>query len=215
MLLAPERLVIEQVLGVKVTDRYGCEEVSLIGCECERHAGMHINVDHLVVEFLRDDDTPAAPGELASVVVTDLLNHAMPMIRYKVEDLACFLADSCACGRGLPMMDRVAGRVADFLVREDGVLVAGISLIENSLTRIAGIEQMQIVQTDVQNISLRIVPEHTFTTAARQQLVEYFAATFPGTRIDVELIDAVPRERNGKYRFAICNVRGVRQGEDS
>jgi phenylacetate-CoA ligase len=206
MLLAPERQVIEAVLGVKVTDRYGCEEVGLIACECEHHRGMHINVDHVVVEFVRPDGAPAAPGEVAQVVVTDLINHAMPLIRYRVEDLAASVATPCACGRGLPLMDRVSGRVADFLVRRDGARVAGVSLIENSLTRIAGIRQMQIVQESIDHIRLRVVPEQGFAPAARTELVNYFVATFPSARVDLELTDGIARETNGKFRFAICKV---------
>jgi phenylacetate-CoA ligase len=180
--------------------------VGLIGCECEQHAGMHVNVDHLVVEFLAPDGRPVGPGETGHVVVTDLLNHAMPFIRYRVEDLAAPVARSCPCGRGLPLMSGVVGRTADFLVRLDGTRVAGVSLIENSLTRFGGIEQMQIVQDDADRIRLRLVPGVGFEEHALAPLTAYFAATFPGARIDVELVDDIPREPNGKFRFAICRV---------
>lgn len=206
MLLAPERALIETVFGLRVFDRYGCEEVGLIGCECDQHAGMHLNLDHVVVEFLRADGTPAAPGEMGFVVVTDLINDVMPLIRYRVEDLAAPIAAACPCGRGLPLMDRVAGRVADFLFREDGARVAGISLIENTLTRIPGVEQMQIVQEQLDRIVLRIVPDEGVAIDARPALQRYFESTFPGAHVDIELVSAIPREANGKYRFAICKV---------
>ena len=208
MLLAPERDVIERVFGIHAFDRYGCEEVGLIGCECERHDGMHLNIDHLVVEFVREDGAPASPGEPGFVVVTDLLNDAMPFIRYRVEDLSSPLASPCSCGRGLPLMGRVSGRVADFLMRIDGVRVAGVSLIENTLTRFGGIEQMQIVQDDRDRILLRLVAGGDFERDARRQLLDYFASTFPGARIDLELVDEIGREPNGKFRFAICRLDG-------
>ena len=206
MLLAPERAVIEEVFGVPVFDRYGCEEVGLIGAECERHDGMHVNVDHLVVEFLRDDGSRARPGELAHVVVTDLLNEAMPLIRYDVGDMAAERPGACPCGRGLPMMERVAGRVADFLKRTDGTRVAGVSLIENSLTKFPGIGQMQIVQDSLDTMRLRVVPDEGFDEAARALLADYFRETFPGADVHIELAGEIRREANGKYRFAICNV---------
>ena len=62
MLLAHERREIEQAFNCKVTDRYGSEEVGLIACECERHAGMHLNIEHLYIEFLRSDGSPATGG---------------------------------------------------------------------------------------------------------------------------------------------------------
>ena len=139
MLLGHERELIEKVFSCKVTDRYGCEEVSLIGCECEQHNGMHMNIEHLVIEFIKDDGTCAKAGEPGNIVVTDLMNFAMPFIRYKVEDVGVPMDTMCSCGRGLPLMGKVVGRVADFLLNKNGDRVAGISLIENTLTKMAGI----------------------------------------------------------------------------
>ncbi len=113
MLLESERQVIEEVCGIKVTNRYGCEEVSLIACECEQHLGMHLNSDHNIVEFLRDDGTPCQPGEDGRIVVTELINFGMPMIRYEVGDRGVPSDRVCPCGRGLPLMEHVTGRVAD------------------------------------------------------------------------------------------------------
>jgi phenylacetate-coenzyme A ligase PaaK-like adenylate-forming protein len=206
MLLPHERLLIERVFGVKVTDMYGCEEVGLIASECERHEGLHLNVDQVFVEILREDGTPAGPGEAGSVIVTDLLNRAMPFIRYRMEDMAELAGHPCSCGRGLPMLRRVVGRTADFLKRRDGSRVAGISLIENTLTRIPGLHQMQIVQEELLHIVLRIVPADEFTAARRAELVGYFETTFPGARIQLEDVAAIPQEPNGKYRFSICRV---------
>ena len=87
MLLPSERESIEEVFGVKVFDRYGCEEVGLIASECEQHEGMHMNCDNLFVEFIKDDGTPAKEGEEGRIVVTDLINRAMPLIRYCIEDV--------------------------------------------------------------------------------------------------------------------------------
>jgi phenylacetate-coenzyme A ligase PaaK-like adenylate-forming protein len=206
MLLAQERSVIEQVFDVKVFDRYGCEEVGMIGCECERHAGMHINVDHLIVEFLDDAGRPVKAGEMGYVVVTDLINDTMPFIRYRIEDMAAARVGSCECGRTMPLMEQVAGRVADFLVRADGSRVAGISLIENSLTKFDGIDQMQIVQEELARIVLNVVPTSAFETEARGVLQDYFEETFPGASVQIEIVPGISREANGKHRFAICRV---------
>lgn len=206
MLLPHERRSIEQVFGVPVFDHYGCEEVGPISAECERHEGMHINTDQLVVEFLREDGSPARPGEPGLVVVTDLLNREMPLIRYRMEDMAEPIDGCCSCGRGLPLMKNVSGRVADFLVRGDGSRVAGVSLIENTLTRIAGIEQMQIVQEALYRFEVRIVPDARFGTESARELKSYFCETFPGAEIEVHQVERIQQEANGKYRFSICRV---------
>jgi len=189
---------------VKVTDTYGCEEVGFIAGECERHEGLHVNVEQLVVEVLREDGHPAGPGETGLVVVTDLLNTAMPFIRYRMEDAAEVAEQPCSCGRAMPALKGVIGRTADFLVRADGSRVAGISLIENSLTRIAGIEQMQIVQEEPLRMVLRVVAGEAFTSITSQQLIDYFRATFPGIDVQLDKVASIPPEPNGKYRFSIC-----------
>ena len=180
MLLPHERKLIEQVFSCKVTDRYGCEEVSLIGCECEKHDGMHMNIEHLVIEFIKDDGTAAKVGEAGNIIVTDLMNFAMPFIRYKVEDVGVPMDTVCTCGRGLPLMANVTGRVADFLVSKNGEKVAGISLIENTLTEMAGIDQMQIIQNSLDDMMINIVPGKEFSDDVQSNLIRYFAKSISG-----------------------------------
>jgi phenylacetate-CoA ligase len=207
MLLPHERRVIEAVFGVRVTDRYGCEEVSLIASECERHEGMHLNLDNLLVEFLKDDGRPAAAGEQGRIVVTDLSNTAMPFIRYQVEDLGIPSDRRCSCGRGLPLMESVTGRVADFLKKRNGEQVAGISLIENTLTKYPGIDQMQIVQNSYLDFCIKLVAGAGYNQEVEAELTDYFIRTFDGDlRISIDRVGAIEPEPSGKYRFSICRI---------
>lgn len=207
MLLEPERKIIERVFSCQVTNRYGCEEVGLIGCECEQHQGLHLNIDHLVVEFLRDDDSQALPGEEANIVVTDLVNYGMPLIRYKVGDLGVLSDRNCSCGRGLPLMERVVGRQADFLKHLDGSLVAGVSLVERTLTAIAGIEQMQLIQNDPYCICVNIVKNDLFNQDTIKQVQSELQTVFsPRMHIEIRIVSNLDQTRAGKYRFAICNI---------
>lgn len=207
MLMPHERRTIESVFGIKVTDRYGCEEVSLIASECEKHEGMHLNIEHLYIEFLREDGSPASPGEPGTIVVTDLMNRAMPFIRYRVEDVGVPSDRKCRCGRGLPLMESVTGRVADFLIKKDGSRVAGISLIENTLTKMPGIVQMQIVQESMDSLVVRVVPGAEFKDSTQCGLRDYLAELFgSGTAVEVSIVDAIAPEASGKYRFSICRI---------
>lgn len=207
MLLPNERKFIEETFEVKVTDRYGCEEVSLIASECERHEGMHLNIEHLFIEFLDENENPVKPGKAGNIVVTDLMNKAMPFIRYRVEDVGVPTNRKCSCGRGLPIMEHVVGRAAEFLIKDDGTKVAGVSLIENTLTRIAGLEQMQIVQNNLDRFLIRIVPGNAFNREVHNQLISYFKKIF-GDKINVEiaLVKEILPEKSGKYRFSICLI---------
>ncbi len=207
MLIESERRVIEEVCGIKVTNRYGCEEVSLIACECEEHRGMHLNADHNIVEFLRDDGTACAPGEDGRIVVTELINRGMPMLRYEVGDRGVPSDRDCPCGRGLPLMEHLTGRVADFLVATSGHRVAGISIIENTLTRLPGIAQMQVIQAEARLLQVNLVPGSEYGRETESALIaslqDYLGDE---VQVRVEQVAAIPQEESGKYRFTICRV---------
>ncbi len=105
------------------------------------------------------------------------------------------------------MLERVTGRVADYLKRRDGSLVAGVSLVERTLTAIPGIVQLQIVQPSREEILLNVVRAADFTSASEAALLAEFHGVFgPGIRFRTEYLERIPQERSGKYRFSICRV---------
>ncbi|MTI98600.1 MAG: phenylacetate--CoA ligase family protein [Marinobacter adhaerens] len=207
MLLEHERVVIEEAFGCAVTNRYGCEEVGLIACECEQHKGMHLNLPHVYVEFLDDQNNPVAPGEPGKIVVTDLNNFAMPLIRYRVEDVGVYSERDCSCGRGFPLLERLEGRVADFLKLPGGGRVAGISLVERTLTKVVGVEQMQLVQEKLDQVWVNRVRGTEYTERTDQELVAAMREVFD-ERVELIIRDVphIPQEASGKYRFSICRV---------
>jgi phenylacetate-CoA ligase len=168
---------------------------------------MHLNSEHVVVEFVRDDGRWAAPGEEARIVVTDLINHGMPLIRYVVGDLGVPSDRQCACGRGLPLMEGLTGRSADFLRRRDGALVAGVSLVEKTLTAIPGIEQLQIIQNRLDDFVLNVVPAPGYNASSAQGLRQVMLDVFGAdANVNIAEVERLSQERNSKYRFAICRV---------
>jgi phenylacetate-CoA ligase len=203
-----ERQAIQSVFGRPVTNRYGCEEVSLIACECERHQGLHVNADGVYVEVVRPDGAPAAPGELGAVVVTDLFNRAMPLIRYKVGDLAVLSNRRCPCGRGMPLLERVEGRVADYVVLPGGRLISGISLTENFAMLVPGLAQFQIVQEAPQHFRFRIVRGGDFGPRSLAEIRRLATERFgPEVEYECEYLDRILPEPSGKYRFCISKVK--------
>ena len=204
-----QRRKIEEVFACEVTNRYGCEEVSLIACECERHEGLHVNCDGVYVELLRDGQ-PVGPGEPGSVIVTDLSNRAMPMIRYQVGDVATCSARTCSCGRGFPLLERVEGREADYVTTTRGELISGISLTENFALQVPGIAQLQIIQEERDRFVFRIVRGKDFGQASLERISGLVAERF-GTdaRFNCEYLDNIAAEPSGKYRFCISRVPNV------
>lgn len=207
MLLDSERLAIEQAFSCPVTNRYGCEEVGLIACECEQHEGMHLNIPHVYVEFLDANNNPVAPGEPGRIVVTDLNNRGMPLIRYRVEDVGVYSEEPCGCGRGFPILERLEGRVADFLKLPDGGQVAGISLVERTLTKVPGVEQMQLVQDALDHVIINRVKGREFDTDTDKGLINAMREVFDErVKLTINDVLAIPQEESGKYRFSICKV---------
>ncbi len=202
-----ERRRIEEVFSCPVTNRYGCEEVSLIACECERHDGLHVNADGVYLEVLRPDGSPAGPGESGAVVVTDLANRAMPVVRYRVGDVAALSDRVCPCGRGLPLIERLEGRVADYVVTPRGELISGISLTDHFACQVPGAVQLQIVQEAVNRLLFRVVRGPGFGPASLERLAELVDERFgAGIDFECEYVDRIPQEPSGKYRFCISKV---------
>jgi len=160
-----------------------------------------------LVEFVLDDGSWAAPGQEGRIVVTDLINHGMPLIRYAVGDLGVPSDRACRCGRGLPLMEGLTGRSADFLRRRDGSMVAGISLVEKTLTAVKGIEQLQIIQNRLDEFLLNVVPAAHYDQESERELRQVMHDVFGrDIRIEVAKVERLSQERNSKYRFSICRI---------
>src|SRR5207237_7443085 len=146
-------------------------------------------------------------GEAGSIVITDLSNFGMPLIRYQVGDVGVLSDRACPCGRGLPLLEAIEGREADYVVTADGQFVSGISLTENFAVLVPGVAQIQIVQEEVQRFLFRIVRAADFTAASERALGDLVAERFGrDTHYRCEFVDRIPQEPSGKYRFCISHV---------
>jgi phenylacetate-CoA ligase len=157
---------------------------------------MHVNAENLLVE--------SVGGEL---VVTDLKNLAMPLIRYRTRDAGVLLDRPCACGRGLPLLELRGGRTTDFLRGDAGQRVSGIVLATYAITNLDGVGQIQFVQDDPHRVTIRVVRCDGWSDTSAAALVgrvrEFLGATMQ-TRL--EYVDAIPLEASGKYRFSISTL---------
>jgi phenylacetate-CoA ligase len=201
-----QRRRIEATFGCPVTNRYGCEEVSLIACECEEHRGLHVNADSVLVEVIRDG-RPAPAGMPGSIVITDLSNFAMPLIRYLIGDVAVLTERACPYGRGFPMLESIEGREADYVVTADGRLISGISLTENFAVLVPGVAQIQIIQEQLRRFLFRVVRGADWGPASERRVSELVTERFgKNIRHTIEFVDLIPQEPSGKYRFCISLV---------
>ena len=202
-----ERKIVEDYFQCKITNRYGCEEVSLIACECERHEGLHVNSDVLHVELIDQKGLPSPPGDPGRVVITDLWNLAMPMIRYEIGDTATWSQKPCSCGRTLPLFSRIEGRVADYVVTSRGEYISGISLTTFFACELPDFAQIQIIQEEVDQFLFHLVKGEQYSDECLKKLDVLVKNRFgEDTRYEYRFMDRIPQEASGKYRFCISKV---------
>ena len=169
---------------------------------------MHVNAECVFVELRDEQGKPCPPGKPGRVVVTDLRNRAMPMIRYEVGDMAVWADRPCSCGRTLPLLPRIEGRVADYVLTKAGDYISGISLTENFADKIPGVAQMQIIQEEVDRFTFNIFKGNDFSDQSLAVLAEQVECHFgKDTRYPTIFMETVPQEPSGKYRYCISKVR--------
>jgi phenylacetate-CoA ligase len=205
-LTVESRTVIESTFGAPVFNRYGSREFSVIASECERHEGLHVNAENLLVEVLCDGE-PALDRE-GEIVVTDLRNFAMPMIRYRTRDVGILTSRTCSCGRQLPLLQLTGGRVTDFLTAANGRKVSGIALATYGITNIPGIRQIQFVQDRIGSVTARVVRGSGWSDESLLALTAKLRGFLgESLAVEAEFTEGIPLEASGKYRFTISTVR--------
>ena len=146
---------------------------------------------------------PGVPGRL---VVTQLDNAAMPLIRYELGDVAVGAPPEarCACGRTLPLLERVDGRIPDLIAVPDGTFLVThffVVLFKN----LQSIDRYQVVQDERDRIRVRLVgrpgTERGEVEAAVRRAVE--AATRRLLAVEFEWVDEIPLSGAGKRRLVV------------
>jgi phenylacetate-CoA ligase len=204
-LLSTQREVIERTLGCRAFVLYGAREFGMIAAECSEHSGLHFASAGAYVEFIPVSDAQE-PG-LCEIVVTDLLNYGMPLIRYRVNDCVVARQSACRCGRGYPLLPEVLGRSADIFLLPDGSKVPGVALTNRVLQVCPSLKKIQIIQNAVDEFTIRFVPTETKAadglTALRSNLRKFFPSE---VRWTFEQVSNIEREPSGKTRFCISRL---------
>jgi phenylacetate-CoA ligase len=183
--------------NVRCANIYSANEVGYIAFQCAERDGLHVQSESVFVEILDAKGQPCANGETGRVVVTPLHNLAMPLIRYEIGDFATVGA-SCACGRALPIIQDVRGRVRNMVRTPDGRRFWPTSM--NGIRKIPPVRQAQFVQPTVDRIEVRVVLDRPLTAAEAEQAIAFVRTTF-GYPFDVSLavVEAIERGPTGKF----------------
>lgn len=194
------RELIETAFDTRVFDKYGSREFSGIAYECEASRDHHVMDESYLVEILVDG-RPARPGEIGEVVITDLNNYSVPLIRYRIGDLAVAVDDRspCACGRHLSRIGRIEGRTQAIVHCADGTWLPGTFFAHFLKEYDYAIRHFQVYQERAGEFTLRIVKNARFTQPTLDEILSDLQRYTGGqTRVEVEFVDEIPLSRTGK-----------------
>jgi phenylacetate-CoA ligase len=200
-----QRASIRQVFGCEVANGYGGRDAGFIAHECPQ-GGLHITADDIVVEIVGDDGQPLPPGQAGEIVVTHLSTNDFPFIRYRTGDVGTLGSEPCSCGRGLPLLQDIQGRSTDFVVTAAGAVMHGLALIY-ILRDVAGIKTFKVIQETRSLTRVLLVIEAGFENASVGQIIGDFKRRLgDSVSIEVDLVDSIPAERSGKYRYIVSHA---------
>jgi phenylacetate-CoA ligase len=203
-----QRREFEEFLGARVFNHYTHWERCASALECE--AGrIHVQEDYGHHEILRPDGTPTEPGEIGEIVVTGLHHQAMPFIRYRTGDLANWTTGQCDCGQVFPTIDRVVGRVGDYVVGKSGERIASLS-IEAILDEEEGVRCIQYIQNRPGVLELSVVVNDDFDMETGLKYLAEKAENAIGPSVSVIpricSMDDIQRSPAGKIRYFINRI---------
>lgn len=149
-----QRNFVENVLGCPTICEYGCTELGVIGFECPQ-GNIHLSHENFILEFLKNG-LPALPGETAELVVTNLHNYTSPLIRYAIGDFVVPSTSTCNCGRTLPIIEKVQGRIHDSIITPDGTTIHGL-FFTHLFDKIDQVHQFRVIQENLTNLKIELV----------------------------------------------------------
>ncbi len=203
-----QRQVIEETLDVRVYNRYGCREVGDIAQERPGVDGLVVSSDRIYVEIVTPDGRPCAPGETGDILVTDLDNYGMPLIRYRIGDSGSW---STAGSGPFPVLAAVDGRSLDVVTTPDGRRIGG-TFWTIVLREKPGMEQFQVIQREPDGVTIRFVPAADSRPDLDWTRTRIRAQCGPDFGVAFEPVDRIPPGAGGKHRVVISELDGARGG---
>lgn len=200
------RRLVWESFGVPLIDVYSASETGYLALQCPLGDGCyHINAETVLLEVLDDDGMLCQPGDIGRVVVSVLHNFALPLIRYEVGDYA-EVGGPCSCGRGLPVLTRILGRVRGMAVKPDGSHFWP-SFPGETWMHVAPIKQLQLIQTGRDQIEVIFAMERELSDEEEHRLTGTLQTTlgFP-YRMICRRVGQIPRSPNGKFEDFISRI---------
>jgi len=196
------RQQIQEGFATPVYDTYGSIEFNLLAWECKQTGEYHSSDDGMIMEVLRDG-TPVAEGGRGEVVGTDLHSFAMPLIRYRLGDVATKGSETCRCGQPFSTIRSIQGRTIDYFVLPGNRLLHPyeFGITEIGVTKAQWIRSFQMTQQRMDSIVMRVVPFREPSTREVADVVQPIEKLLgPDVHLQLDLVPEIPTDPNGKFR---------------
>jgi len=197
------RKTIEGAFRCEVFDAYSGVEACCLASECGKH-GLHVSPDVGIIELVREDGSPAGPGETGEIVATGLLNFVQPLIRFRTGDYAVMSESACSCGSAMPLLCELVGRLEDTVIGPDGretVRFHGL------FVGLKNVREGQVIQESLDKLRLRIVSAPGFSVEDEAELERRVNERLGSVETVIEIVEGIERTERGKYRAVISRVK--------
>jgi phenylacetate-CoA ligase len=203
------RKTIDTEFGCSVHETYGSAEGLMMGSQKDLPY-MYIMSPNVVTEILDDDGNEVADGEMGHVVVTNLNAYAMPLIRYRIGDLAIKLPkEKCPSSRmlNLPIFQKVIGRDTDLIKTASGKYMV-VHSFTGIFEHVPEIEQFCVIQNELSGIIIQFVPGKTFTQKCLELVKEKILSELNESfDIEFKAVEFIVASKSGKPQIIISNLK--------
>lgn len=198
------RETFKRVYHCKSYDSYSGVEACGMISENE-HGQLLVSPDVGIIEILKEDGSKCAPGETGEAVCTGLINYDQPLIRYRIGDLLCLGRDqSPKCGRNMPVIDEISGRIEDTVIGLDGREMVRFHGI---FVQIAAIVEGQIIQHTLRDFEIRVVVSKPLKQDEIIILQQRMRSQLGDIILVINETETISRNQNGKFKAVISHVK--------
>ncbi|MBI4687020.1 MAG: phenylacetate--CoA ligase family protein [Nitrospirae bacterium] len=201
-----QRELISEIFNAPVANGYGGRDSGFIAHECPE-GRMHITDENIIVEIIDPEGNPLPANNAGEIVVTHLMSHDFPFIRYKTGDVGVLSDEQCPCGRGLTVLKSIEGRSTDFIITPDGKIMHGLSLIY-VMRELEGIDEFKIIQEEPDLFTVNIVRNPLFNDRSEEVIINGFRK-ITGSDIKINFLYPlkIEAEKSGKFRYVVSKVQ--------
>jgi len=199
------RKTFQDVYQCKTYDSWSGLEACGLVSECE-HGSLHMSPDLGILEILDEAGQPVKPGEVGEVVCTGLINYDQPLIRYRIGDRMRLGNNNCSCGRSMPTVEEIVGRVEDTVIGQDGREMVRFHGIFIDLPNLI---EGQIIQHTLTSFEIKIVTNGHLTPGESEMIRKRMSSQLGSIELQINEVPEIPRNQNGKFQAVISHLKRV------